>query len=85
MPFFVVAVPDKSAFSIDKYKSYVCGEIDRFDLYRANFILIHEIIEMVEERGRSDTMLYYYIDPKGDLNHGLMELQIDKYIRQFYG
>ena len=42
---------------------------------------IHEINEIVEEYGHNDTMLYYYIDPKGDLNHGLMELQNDENIR----
>ena len=91
----VVAVPDRPAFSIklhhggkiegEKYKSYVGGEIDYFDLCHADFMSIHEINKMVEKCGHNDTMLYYYIDPRGDLNHGLMELQTDEDIMQFCG
>ena len=38
---------------------------------------MHEINITVKELGHTDSMLYYYIESNGDLNHGLRLLQMD--------
>ena len=41
------------------------------------------INKIVEKCGHQGTMLYYYIDLRNDLNHGLKELQTDEDMRGF--
>ena len=67
-----------------KYKSYIGGEIDYFDICDAKSMSVHDINRMVESCGHSNSMLYYYIDPRSDLTHSLMELQTEENIKEFY-
>ena len=66
----------------DKYKSYVGAEVDYFDLCDGDRMSVLEINEMVKECGyNKDVILYYYLDPRSDINNGLKELQTDEHIR----
>lgn len=66
----------------DKYKSYVGAEVDYFDLCDGDRMSMHEINDMVKECGyNKDVILYYYLDPRSDINNGLKELQTDEHIR----
>ena len=73
--FFVAAVPDTSTISLNFTM--------RVKLRETNTRVMWD--EMVEEYGHNDTILYYYVDSRGYLNHGLMELQTNEDIRKFCG
>ena len=69
----------------DKYKSYVGGEVDYFDLCDGDRMTMQEINGMVKRYDyNNEVIFYYYLDPRNDINHGLKEFQTNKHIREFY-
>lgn len=58
-------------------KAYVGGEEDFVDECNPDTISIHEICTMSWELGHSGSVLFYYLEPESNLDHGLRELLRD--------
>lgn len=82
-PAFSIKLHHGGRIEGDKYKSYENGEIDYFDMCHGDYMSLQAINRMVEKCGHRDAMLYYYIDPRSDLTHGLKELVTDEHVIEF--
>lgn len=82
---FTIKLHHRGKIIGDKYKSYVGGETSYIDIVDGDEFSLHELDRMITKLGYPENLviMYHYLDPTSDLNHGLRDFQTDAHVVEF--